>query len=180
MDDALLVRGFERVGDLPRDRQRLVDRDRAARDALRPESSPSTSSITSARDGRSLLRGRRSRRCSDGSARRGLRLRAGSARAAPRRRPPTAGSTLIATSRFSLRVGRAIDLAHAALADLGGDLVRAEAGAGSECHGSGPHYFSRYAVSFEHTTMLPNASNATPTRLGPASTSSGGPLGGSR
>ena len=35
MDDALLVRGFERVGDLLRDRQRFVERDRAARDPLR-------------------------------------------------------------------------------------------------------------------------------------------------
>ena len=35
MDDPLLVRRFERFGDLLRDRQRLVERDRAARDALR-------------------------------------------------------------------------------------------------------------------------------------------------
>ncbi len=35
MDDALLVRRFERFGNLPRDRNGLVDRDRAARDALR-------------------------------------------------------------------------------------------------------------------------------------------------
>ena len=35
MDDALLVRRFERLGDLLRDRQRFVERDRAARDALR-------------------------------------------------------------------------------------------------------------------------------------------------
>ena len=35
MDDSLLVRGFERVGDLLRDRQRLIDRDRAARNPLR-------------------------------------------------------------------------------------------------------------------------------------------------
>ena len=35
VDDALLVRGFERLGDLLRDGQRLVERDRAARDALR-------------------------------------------------------------------------------------------------------------------------------------------------
>ena len=35
MDDAVLVRGFERFGDLSRDRQRLVDRDGAARDPLR-------------------------------------------------------------------------------------------------------------------------------------------------
>ena len=35
MDDALLVRRFERLGDLLRDRQRFVERDRAARDPLR-------------------------------------------------------------------------------------------------------------------------------------------------
>ena len=34
MDDALLVRGFERLGDLPGDGQRFVERDRATRDAL--------------------------------------------------------------------------------------------------------------------------------------------------
>ena len=34
MDDALLVRGFERLGDLPRDRQRLVERNRPPRDAV--------------------------------------------------------------------------------------------------------------------------------------------------
>ena len=48
MDDAVLVRRFERLGDLARDRQGLVKRYRpAAMRALR--SSPSTSSITSAR-----------------------------------------------------------------------------------------------------------------------------------
>ena len=35
VDDALLVRRFERLGDLLRDRQRLVERNRATRDALR-------------------------------------------------------------------------------------------------------------------------------------------------
>ena len=34
MDDALLVRRFERFGDLARDRQRLADIERAARDPL--------------------------------------------------------------------------------------------------------------------------------------------------
>jgi hypothetical protein len=34
VDDPFLVRGFERVGDLQRDPQRLVQRQRAARDAL--------------------------------------------------------------------------------------------------------------------------------------------------
>ena len=49
MDDALLVRGFERLGDLPRDRQRLVERRRGRARCARERSSPSTSSITSAR-----------------------------------------------------------------------------------------------------------------------------------
>ena len=43
MDDALLVRGFERLGDLPRDRQRLGERKRALRDAIgerRPRPAP--------------------------------------------------------------------------------------------------------------------------------------------
>ena len=35
VDDPLLVRRFERLGDLLRDRQRLVERDRPARDPLR-------------------------------------------------------------------------------------------------------------------------------------------------
>ena len=35
MRDALLVRGFERVGDLPGDRQRFLQRDRALLDASR-------------------------------------------------------------------------------------------------------------------------------------------------
>ena len=34
MDDALLVRRFERLGDLPRDRQRLVERNRPVRDPI--------------------------------------------------------------------------------------------------------------------------------------------------
>ena len=34
MDDALLVRSLERVGDLAGDRQRLVDRERAGRDPV--------------------------------------------------------------------------------------------------------------------------------------------------
>ena len=35
VDDALLVRGFECLGDLPGDGQRLVERNRASRDTLR-------------------------------------------------------------------------------------------------------------------------------------------------
>ena len=58
MDDALLVRRLERFGDLPRDRQRFLERNRPARDALgerrRPRRAPSR-----ARVWRPLPRGRR-------------------------------------------------------------------------------------------------------------------------
>ena len=47
MDDALLVGGFERLGDLPRDREGLVDRDRTLRNPV-GQRHPSTSSITRA------------------------------------------------------------------------------------------------------------------------------------
>ena len=42
------------------------------------------------------------------------------------------GRTLSATSRFELRVARAIDLSHAPFADRRGDFVDAETGAGGE------------------------------------------------
>jgi hypothetical protein len=35
MGDAVVVRGFARFRDLPRDQERLVDRNRSARDVLR-------------------------------------------------------------------------------------------------------------------------------------------------
>ena len=40
----------------------------------------------------------------------------------------------MATSRLSVRVARAIDLAHAAGADVRRDFVRAETSAGSQGH----------------------------------------------
>ena len=49
MDDALLVRRLERFGDLPRDRQCLIDRNRALRDPVgerRPLDQPMTSART--------------------------------------------------------------------------------------------------------------------------------------
>ena len=48
MDDALLVRRIQRVGDLPRDRQRLVDRRAGRRSSRSASVGPSTSSSTSA------------------------------------------------------------------------------------------------------------------------------------
>ena len=82
MDDALLVRGFERVGDLPRDRQRFVDRASRHADSLRQIVAGCTSSMTSACDVVRLLESVNRSRCLDGSTRRacGLRARTGRAR----------------------------------------------------------------------------------------------------
>ena len=65
MDDALLVRRFERLGDLLRDRQRLVERNRRPARSDRRASAPSTSSITKRVHGRRRPRGRGSARCAD-------------------------------------------------------------------------------------------------------------------
>ena len=46
MDDSLLVRGLERLGDLPGDRERLLQRQRSDVLSDRPASTPSTSSST--------------------------------------------------------------------------------------------------------------------------------------
>ena len=134
MDDAALVRGFERVGDLSRDRQRFVQRNRPC--AMRSASvGPSTSSRTSARCLRVLeavdLRDVRmvQRRERPALRARKRASRSGSAANA-------SGRTLIATSRFSLRVARAIHLAHAARADQRDDFVSADTGAGSHSHRS--------------------------------------------
>ena len=66
--------------------------------------------------------------------RRATWLRARSARARSASCANASGRTLIATSRLKLRVARAIDLAHAAHADLGGDFIGAEPGARGKCH----------------------------------------------
>ena len=73
MNDVLVVRGFQRVGDLPRGLECLVDRDRSAAGWRSAKVSPSTSSSTSARYAgpRPRLRAgfppqRRWRRCADG------------------------------------------------------------------------------------------------------------------
>ena len=48
MDDALLVRGFECFGYLPRDVERVLERDPGGAQAMSASVSPSTSSMTSA------------------------------------------------------------------------------------------------------------------------------------
>ena len=84
---------------------------------------------------RRTLRTRRSRQCSDDSARRdfGFALEARKPIRIARKR---SGRTLMATSRFSFVSRGAIDLAHAAGADLGSDLDR-DRGA---CRGQGPDF----------------------------------------
>ena len=63
--DAALVRGLERVGDLCRDAQRLVDRDRPLRDPL-DERRPVDELHDDARVGRRCARDHRYERCSSG------------------------------------------------------------------------------------------------------------------
>ena len=116
MDDALLVRRFERLGDLPRDRQRLVERDRASRDPLgqrrrpRPAPSParwSPSELLQAVDVRDV---RMVQRREDFRFALEAREALGSAR-------QRLGQHLDRDLALQLGVGGAIDLAHAAGAE---------------------------------------------------------------
>ena len=71
-----------------------------------------------------------------------------------------AGSTLIATSRFSFVSRRAIDLAHSARADGRGDLVDAEASAGSEAQVAGSIALGRADVITPATRRSGNLAEA--------------------
>ena len=99
VDDPLLVCGFERVGDLFRDGEGFVDRQRPARDAV-GQRRPFDQLHHERRRVRLISRARKSRRCSDDSARRALRLRAGTARGDLASAATASGSTLMATARF--------------------------------------------------------------------------------
>ena len=130
MSDPQLVRRFERVGDLPRDRQGFIERDGAALDALRQVlpfdqfhddgSGPMT--LFEAVDGGDV-----------GMVQRGEHFRLALKPRQPigvrrhRRR-----QRLDRDLTLQLGVGRPIHLPHPALADLGGDVVDAETRAGSE------------------------------------------------
>src|SRR5438128_1709671 len=125
MDDAVLVGGFERLADLPRDWERLIDRNRVSRDALR-ERLPFDELHDERRDAAGVLEMenacdiRMIERCED------LCLT---------REPCNAIAIARDVSRKNLdrdltpklRVAGAIDLAHAAGAQGGDDLIRAEA-----------------------------------------------------
>ena len=136
VDDALLVRRLERLRDLSCDEECLVDRDRAFRNAVSQRGAldqfhdePShTIALLEAVDDRDV--GMIQRREDFGFAlephqplgvcRNGLR------------------QDLDRDLPFQVRVSSAIHLTHAAHSDLGGDFIRAEAGASSERHGRWP------------------------------------------
>ena len=101
MDDALLVRGFERVRDLARDRERLVNRQRARRQTL-GERRAFHELEHEAADAVRPPPIHRSRRCADGSASPAPAPRVRSARAAPGSERKALATTLMATSRPSL------------------------------------------------------------------------------
>ncbi len=100
-DDARLVRGFERLGDLPGEGERLRDRQRAARQANPRASAPRRTPVPARSAHRPPPDGRW-RRCSGDS---GLRAAAASRAKRARRSGSSVkrdGSILIATSRPSL------------------------------------------------------------------------------
>jgi len=130
MDDPLLVRGFQRLGDLLRNGERLIDGNRAAGDALRQvvaldefhHDCGEVRGLLEAVNRRDV--GMVERREHFGfplEARQTIRI-AGQRRGQhfDRHRP------------LQVAVGLAIHFAHPACADRRGDLVDAETGAGSE------------------------------------------------
>ena len=128
MDDALLVRRFQRVSDLLRDGQRLVDRDRPARDALREvlaldefhherADAAGFFETVDVGDVRMVQRGQGP----------GLALKP---RDPLRVGGERLGQDLDRDGAIQLRVPRAVDFTHAAGAERRQDLVRAEACAG--------------------------------------------------
>ena len=132
MDDPLLVRRFECVGDLPRDGQGFVEWDWPARDALRQilaldqfhDERTDTARFFEAMDVRDVrviqrrqrLRFARKPGQAIGIAGKGVR------------------KDLQRDVAIQFRVARAIDFAHATRADRRGDFIDAETGAGGKCH----------------------------------------------
>ena len=130
---ALLVRRFERLGDLPRDRQRFVERQSGPRAMRSASVGPSTSSSTSARHAVRVLEP------VDGADVRMIE-RGEHLRFALKPREPLGigrervGQDLQRDVATELRVARAIHLAHPARAEQADDLVDAERAAGFEGH----------------------------------------------
>ena len=132
MDDALLMRGFECLGDLFGDRQGFIERDRPLFDPIRQcrsfdefkDQGPNTISFLKAVDLRDVGMVERSQNlCFTLKPRQSLWV--GRERF---------GEDLERHLPLELGISRLIDLSHAALADEGGDVVVTEAGADVEGH----------------------------------------------
>ena len=125
MDDPLLVRRLERLGDLARDRQRLLDRDRSARDPI-GERRPFDQLEHQRLDAVGLLEAVDRRDVRMVERREHLRL------ALEARQPLGVGDERLGQHlerHLALEPGvaGAPDLAHAACAEGGEDLVRSQA-----------------------------------------------------
>ena len=124
VDDPLLVRGLERLGDLFRDRQRIFNRDRAAIDALRQVLPLDQLHHECVQTSRSLDRVDRGYMWMvEGCEGPRLALESRKAVGVGRERVRQDLDRHLPPER---RVRRPIDLAHTARADLAGDFVDAE------------------------------------------------------
>ncbi len=139
MDDADLVRRLERLGDLARERQRLVNGDRAFRDAL-----GEVFALDELHDDRASARALldavdlRDVRVVEGGEDLGLALEAGQAVAAgPGVAREMGRQDFDGDVAIELGVAGAIDLAHRAGAEGADDFVDAKACAGLERHWAG-------------------------------------------
>ena len=133
MDDAELVRRFQGFGDLLRDRKRLINRHGSLCDPIGERASLDQLHDQRANVGRELepidlgdVRMVGCRQC----------LRFAFESSEPVRIVGERfGQNLQRDIAIELRVPRAIDLTHSALADLSGDFIRAEAHASGQSHG---------------------------------------------
>ncbi len=148
MDDPLLVGGFQRLGYLPRDGQRLVQRHRAARDPLRK-----VFALYELHDQRLRRRpcaGRRDRVFEPVDLRDvGVIQRGEDFGFTQQPREPLGiagervGQHLQRDITVEVCVPRAVDASHAARADEGGDFIRAEASPRCERHRGRPNAETR-------------------------------------
>ena len=138
MDDAALVRGFERRRNLKRDLQRVFDRQAAPcgmfggnpiGQRLAPRRAPSPAAA-----GQPIPPSRKALRYADGSVTRALCFTL-EPRDAVEVRRHCLGKHLECDAAPELCVTRAINFAHAAGAERRDDLVRAEACTGGQGHG---------------------------------------------
>jgi hypothetical protein len=132
MHNPQLVRRFDRLGDLRRDRQRVVDRNRSLRDAIR-QRRPLNQLHDEGRGAVALLQtvnGRDVRMIEPGEHF-GFALETCQPLAIGRH---GLGQHLDGDGALQVGIGRAVDLAHAAGAEFAGDFIWAESSARSERH----------------------------------------------